>query len=129
MADRITVLAPLDCAYRPVVRQLVGGVTAHASFTFEDMEDLQLAIERLLAEAGPEGRVALSFELGESRIRTRVGPLPEGRLTEALGQPDGGASRLTLRRILTTVVDSYGVEAVDGNGIVVHLEKLVRGGG
>ena len=32
--------------------------------------------------------------------------------------------QLTLRRILQTVVDSFGVEDADGGAIVVRLEKL-----
>jgi hypothetical protein len=31
--------------------------------------------------------------------------------------------QLTLRRILDTVVDSFGVDQGDGGGIVVRLEK------
>ncbi len=127
MADRITVIAPLRDSFAPVVRQIVGGIAAQASFGFEDMDDLQLAIERLLAAAGPDGRVALSFELTESRIRTRVGPLHERGLTAALHEPDGPPGRLTLGRILRTVVNSYGIEAADEDRIVVRLEKLVRG--
>ncbi len=79
MADRVAFEAPLDGAFEPVVRLVVGGVAERASLGFEDMDDLQLAIERLLAEAGAEGRVALSFELSAGRIRTRVGPAARAR--------------------------------------------------
>jgi hypothetical protein len=56
-------------------------------------------------------------------VRTRIGPLREGRLSAALQEPaDPGT--LSLARILSAVVDSFGVEpAVDGQ-IVVRLEKL-----
>jgi hypothetical protein len=95
--------------------------------TFQEMDDLQLAVERLLAEAGGQGRVRLAFELGHGRVRTRIGPLREHGLAEALQVDDGLPGSLTLRRILATVVDSFGVEeSVDGT-IVVRLEKRVRG--
>ncbi len=127
MADRVVFEAPLDGAFKPVVRLIVAGVAERADFGFEDMDDLQLAIERLLAEAGAEGRVALTFDLSEGRIRTRIGPLRESGLAEALQDAETAPGTLTLARILSTVVDAYGVEQPDRGEIVVRLEKLVEG--
>jgi hypothetical protein len=127
VADRISFEAPLDGAFRPVVRLIVGGIAERADFGFEAMDDLQLAIERLLVEAGSDGQVELSFELRRHGIRTRVGPLRERGLSEALQNPEGPPANLSLGWILRTVVDSYGVEEVTGGDIVVRLEKL--GGG
>jgi hypothetical protein len=122
--ERIELEAPLSGDFQAVIRLIIGGIAERVDFAFEEIDDLQLAVERLLAEAGQVGSVALSFEVGEARIRTRVGPLPERALAEALrdGEPRPGV--LTLRRILQTVVDSFGVEQVDDGGIVVRLEKL-----
>lgn len=127
MAERVHLVAPLEGAFGPVVRLMVGGIAAHADFGFEAMDDLQLGIERLLAEAGPEGRVRLTFELGAGGIRTHIGPLRERGLAEALQREDAPGT-LTLRRVLDTVVDSFGVEeSIDGE-ITVRLEKRVMGG-
>jgi hypothetical protein len=126
-ADRILLEAPLDGAFGPVVRLIVGGVAERADFGFEAMDDLQLAIERLLAEAGAEGEVKLSFELRDDGIRTLVGPLRERGLAEALQDRVGTRETLPLGRILTTVVDSYGVERAAEGKIVVRLEKLAGG--
>ncbi len=125
--ERISFRAPLDGAFRPVVRLIVGGIAERADFGFESMDDMQLAIERLLVEAGSDGQVALSFELREDGIRTRVGPLREKGLAEALQDGGGPPTTLSLGRILSTVVDSYGVEEVSDGEIVVRLEKLGRG--
>lgn len=125
MADRIVLAAPLDETYGPVVRLIVSGITERADFGYEAMDDLQLAIERLLAEAGSDGRVSMTFDLAPGRIRTRIGPLREAGLADALQDADVIPGRLTLRQILDTVVDSFGVDdAIDGQ-IVVRLEKLV----
>jgi hypothetical protein len=124
MTDRVEVEAPLDFAYQGVIRLIVGGVAEQAAFGFEAMDDLQLAIERLLAETGGDGRVKISFEIGEDGIRTRIGPLREQRLAEALQQSDGETGTLSLRRILSTVVDSYGVEEAEDGQIVIRMEKL-----
>lgn len=125
MSDRIALEAPLDAAFGPVVRLIVGGIAERADFGFEAMDDLQLAIERLLAEAGSDGRVSMTFDLVPGRIRVRVGPLREAGLSGALQDPDNTPGQLTLGRILDTVVDSYGVDDAADGEIVVRLEKLV----
>ena len=123
MPSRIGLEAPLDQEFGPVVRLIVGGIAERANFGFEAMDDLQLAIERLLADAGSDGHVSLAFELGEGSIRARVGPLREAGLAAALQSDAGG---LTLARVLATVVDSYGVEEARDGQIVVRLEKLAQ---
>src|SRR5918997_3453618 len=125
--DRISLEAPLEGAFKPVVRLIVGGVAERADFGFEAMDDLQLAVERLLAEAGADGEVRLSFELKPDGIRTRIGPLHEHGIAEALQDDAGLPGTLPLGRILATVVDSYGVEQAADGDIVVRLEKLTEG--
>jgi hypothetical protein len=121
--ERIQLEAPLAPDFQPVVRLIIGGIAEQVDFGFEEIDDLQLAVERLLAEAGRAGTVSLTFDIDEGRVRTRVGPLNESSIAVAL-QEDSPPGELTLRRILQTVVDSFGVEEVDDGGIVVRLEKL-----
>ena len=121
--QRIQLEAPLARDFQPVIRLIIGGIAEQVDFGFEEIDDLQLAVERLLAEASAQESVQLSFEFGEERIRTRVGPLSEHAIADAL-QQDGPPGQLTLRRILQTVVDSFGVEESGDGRIVVRLEKL-----
>jgi anti-sigma regulatory factor (Ser/Thr protein kinase) len=121
--ERIELEAPLSGDFQAVVRLIVGGIAERVDFAFEEIDDLQLAVERLLAEAGTIGSVRLSFEVGDSRIRTRVGPLSEAKVADALKDGDAPPGHLTLRRILQTVVDSFGVDRSDDGAIVVRLEK------
>jgi len=127
MPEQVRIEAPLDGAFGPVVRLIVGGIAERADLAFDEMDDLQLGIERLLAEAGVDGRVRLSFELGPAGIRTRIGPLRERGLADALQREDAPGT-LTLRRVLDTVVDSYGVEESADGQITVRLEKLADRG-
>jgi anti-sigma regulatory factor (Ser/Thr protein kinase) len=122
--ERIDLEAPLSGDFQAVVRLIVGGIAERVDFAFEEIDDLQLAVERLLAEAGNTGTVCLSFEVGDGRIRTRIGPLSETKVAEALRDGEFVPGQLTLRRILGTVVDSFGVERETDGGIVVRLEKL-----
>jgi hypothetical protein len=123
---RIDLHAPLTGDFQPVVRLIIGGIAERVDFAFEEIDDLQLAVERLLAEAGSQETVHMSFELEEGHVRTRVGPLNERAIADALRNGDAAPGELTLKRILDTVVDSFGVEEVQNGGIVVRLEK-VRG--
>jgi anti-sigma regulatory factor (Ser/Thr protein kinase) len=122
--ERIDLEAPLSGDFQAVVRLIIGGIAERVDFAFEEIDDLQLAVERLLAEAGTVGSVRLSFEVGEDSIRTRVGPLSEDKVARALRDGDAAPGELTLRRILQTVVDSFGVDESEDGRIVVRLEKL-----
>ena len=124
LLERIDLEAPLSGDFQAVVRLIISGIAERVDFAFEEIDDLQLAVERLLAEAGQVGSVQLSFEVGGRSIRTRVGPLSEAAVAEALRDGDARPGHLTLRRILGTVVDSFGVEDLGDGAIVVRLEKL-----
>jgi hypothetical protein len=121
--ERIELEAPVSEAFQPVVRLIVGGVAERIDLGFAEMDDLQLAVERLLAATSADPSVKVSFEVAEKSIRTRIGPLREAAIAEAL-QRESPSGELTLRRILQTVVDSFGVETAADGRIVVRLEKL-----
>jgi hypothetical protein len=122
--ERIDLETPLSGDFQAVVRLIIGGIAERVDFAFEEIDDLQLAVERLLAEAGRIGSVHLSFEVGESSIRTHVGPLSEYAIADALRDGEVQPGHLTLRRILETGVDSFGVEQSADGRVVVRLEKL-----
>jgi anti-sigma regulatory factor (Ser/Thr protein kinase) len=122
--ERIDLEAPLSGDFHAVVRLIIGGIAERVDFGFEEIDDLQLAVERLLAEAGTVGSVQLEFEVEENGIETRVGPLSQRKVAVALADGDAAPGQLTLRRILETVVDSFGVEEADDERIVVRLVKL-----
>ena len=122
--ERIELEAPLTGDFQPVVRLIIGGIAERVDFAFEDIDDLQLAVERLLAEASEQRTIRLAFEIAEGRVRTLVGPLSESAVADALRDGEVPPGALTLKRILETVVDSFGVEEVKNSGIFVRLEKV-----
>ena len=124
--DRIELTTPVGRAWEAVVRMVLGGIADRLDLGFDQLDDLQLAVERLLAEGDPKDPVSLSFELTDGGVRARIGPLRDVALAEALQGPEPPPGVLTLPRILSTVVDSYGVEEVADGHLIVRLEKLVR---
>jgi len=125
-AETVHLELPAGRDWSAVTRMVLGGVGDRLDLGFDEIDDLQLAVERLLAEAGSQRSVQLSFELSEGRVRTTIGPLAEGTLAEALQGPEPAPGELTLGRILSTVVDSYGVERVEDAGVHVRLEKATK---
>ena len=126
MPDRIELTTPTGRAFEPVIRMVMGGIADRLDLGFEDLDDLQLAVERLLAEGDPQDPITLSFEILERQVRTRLGPLRDVSLAAALQGPEPRPGELTLPRILSTVVDAYGVEQVHDGQLVVRLEKARR---
>ena len=122
----IELTLPVGREWHAVARLVLGGVADRMNLSFEDLDDLQLAVERLLVEAASQDRVKLRIDVVDHGVRVGVGPLAERTLADALQGPDAEPGELTLRRILQTVVDSFGVENAEG-GIVVRLQKAVRG--
>jgi hypothetical protein len=125
-SDRIELTAPVGQAWEAVIRMVLGGIADRLDLGFDQLDDLQLAVERLLAEGDPQNPVKLSFEVSPGGVRLRIGPLRDAALAEALQGPEPPPGVLTLPRILSTVVDSYGVEEVSDGKLVVRLEKLTR---
>jgi len=124
--EAIELTLPAGREWHAVARLVLGGVADRLNLSFEDLDDLQLAVERLLVEAASQDTVSMRIDVVDHGIRVGVGPLAEHALADALQGPDPVPGELTLRRILQTVVDSFGVEVAEG-GIVVRLQKAVRG--
>ena len=97
------------------MRLIIGGIAERVDFAFEEIDDLQLAVERLLAEAG-HGRTACSSRSRWARTASAPAWARSARraIADALRDGDAPPGQLTLRRILQTVVDSFGVEDADG---------------
>ena len=126
--DSIELTLPAGREWHAVARLVLGGIADRLNLPFEDLDDLQLAVERLLVEAASQETVRIRIDVvADQGVRVGVGPLAERALADALQGPDAAPGELTLRRILQTVVDSFGVEEAEDGGIVVRLQKAVRG--
>jgi hypothetical protein len=125
--ESIELTLPAGREWHAVARLVLGGVADRLNLSFEDLDDLQLAVERLLVEAASQDTVMLRIDVLEHGVAVGVGPLAERTIADALQGPDAEPGELTLRRILQTVVDSFGVEEAPDGGIVVRLQKAVRG--
>ncbi len=127
--DVIELVTPVGREWQPVFRLVLGGVADRVGLGFEQLDDVQLAVERLLAEGarGEDERVRLVIELADGALRLRLGPLRSKPIKAALEGAPPNPGELTLRRILETVVDSFSVEEGADGEVSVALEQRVRG--
>jgi hypothetical protein len=116
MTDTITLTIPYDRPFTGVVRLVVGGVAARLELPLEQLEDVELALDAVLAEeAYAVGEtVTVRIDVDDGALGLAVGPLQSEALTGALeSDPEDGVG---LGRVLRTVMGEYEVEQLDGAG-------------
>ena len=120
MSDEIRLVLPAQEDFRHVAHLVVGGLAARLDLTFEDLEDLQVALEVLLSCRDDEGDISVTIGVETGAVHTTVGPFS----ARALSDLDHGSSELGLRRVLETVCDDFEVEQRD-DGSWVALTKSI----
>ena len=121
MSDEITLTIPREPDFHRVAHLVLGGLAVRLNLTIENLEDLELALDSILARTDPaSGDVTVAMALHDGELETRVGPLTSRLLDEIERDPNGG---LSLRRVLESTVDDVHVD-----GHWVRLTKRVARG-
>lgn len=115
--DQITLTLPHEREFHRVAHLVLGGLAVRLGLTIETLEDLQLALSTILDRARGNGEVTVAMSLVDGTLETSIGPVDVSAELEG-GEDD---DKLTLRRILWTVVDDVQVE-----GDRVRLLKKVN---
>jgi anti-sigma regulatory factor (Ser/Thr protein kinase) len=118
LTDEIKLVLPAQDDFHPVAHLVVGGLGARLELTYEQLEDLQVAVEALLGCRDDDGEVSVVVTVEPDAIRATVGPFQ----APALAELEADAGDFGLRRVLDTVTDSVQVEERDG-GAWVALTK------
>jgi hypothetical protein len=122
--DKIAVTIPGDAGFEDVAQLVLGGVAARLELTYESLDDLGTGLATLLERRPADSDLTIELEVGDDVIVASVGPFG-GELVHELERPSEGVG---LRRVLETVVDSFGA-AERGDGQWVELQKHVAKGG
>jgi hypothetical protein len=118
MTDEIRLVIPSEDDFWPIAHLVTSGLALRLDLTYDQLEDLQVAIEALLALRDDGNDVVVELGVDGGGLRARVGPFP----AEALSGLDDDEGSLGLRRVLDTVCDS--VERDDrADGSWVELTK------
>ena len=100
--DEIRLTLPREKSFHRIAHLVLGGLAIRLDLTFETLEDLQLALARLLDRAEAGGEVTVSVRIDGDTIRADVGPFAADELGPEL---EDSAGAVSLRRVLDTVVD------------------------
>jgi hypothetical protein len=114
LTDEIRLVLPAEADFRPIAHLVVGGLGVRLDLTYDHLEDLQVALDALLACREDDGEIVVTVYADEGAVRATVGPFGAGAL-DAL-RDDGDA--FGLRRVLETVTDGFEVEERDGSSWV-----------
>ena len=113
--DTILVTIPAERRYLGVVNLVLGGLGSRLDLSFERVDDLQLAVDSVLAQGDPtvSGTLTVEVDVEPERLVVRAGPLV-----------DGGATDDGLKRVLGTLVSSAWPLDRDGREwIQVELQR------
>jgi hypothetical protein len=119
VSDEITLVLPAQEDFRHVAHLVLGGLGARLDLTYEDLDDLQTALDGLLGCRDDDGDIRVAIEVGDGSIVSSVGPFSASEVEELAS--DGGG--LGLRRVLDTVADSFDVEQRDGSAWVIVRKR------
>jgi hypothetical protein len=119
--DEISLTLPADEAFHRVAHLVLGGFALRQDLTFENLEDLELALDALLERTQGEEPVNVRIRIVDGELRTTVGPF--AALRAELDRD--GTDALTLSRILAAVCDRVEIADRDGSEWV-QLTKRVQ---
>jgi hypothetical protein len=118
--DEIRLTLPADEAFHGVAHLVLGGLAVRLDLTFENLEDLELALDSLLERTRTDEDITLRVLVGDGELRTIIGPFSSLR-----AEFEKSSGDLNLRRILSAVCDSVEIEDREG-GEWVELTKRVQ---
>jgi hypothetical protein len=120
VSDEIRLVLPAQEDFHRIARLVVGGLAARLELTFEQLEDLEVALDVVLHFREDDGDLSIALDIDDNVVRTTVGPFsPE--VLETLERDRG---ELGLRRVLDTVTDSVQIERHDGGSWVQFAKKV-----
>jgi hypothetical protein len=118
VTDEIRLVIPSEKRFRPIARLVTGGLAVRLDLSYDGLDDLEVAIDTLLALREDAGDVAVELSVDDRLLRAAVGPFAP----EALRGLDEDDEGLGLRRVLETVCDSFEREDRE-DGAWVELTK------
>jgi hypothetical protein len=122
VSDEITLTLPRQRPFVRIAHLVLGGLAVRLDLTFENLEDLQIALAGLLDRPDGDGFVTLTVRVENGTIHASVGPFDDDLRAELEREQTEGVG---LRRVLETVVDDFGL-GTRGDGTWVELTKTVQ---
>jgi hypothetical protein len=119
--DEIRLVIPAEEDFRPIAHLVTGGLAMRLDARYDDLDDLQVGIEALLALRDDADDLVVSLSAEDGVLHASLGPFAPATLRE-VDSDDG----LGLSRVLDTVCDTHEIEERK-DGAWVELTKRVAG--
>ena len=116
--EEIRLVIPAEEEFRPIVHLVTGGLASRLDVTYDDLEDIQVGVDAVLALRDDEGELTVVLSTEPGVVRAAIGPF-EPEVLQSGDTPDGG---LDLQRVLETVCDTHEFESRE-DGAWVELTK------
>jgi len=118
-ADEIQLVIPAEEDFRPIAHLVTGGLAMRLDVTYDDLDDLQVGIEALLALRDDDGDLTVSLSADGGVLHVTLGPFPPEKVHEA--DTEGS---LNLHRVLDTVCDTHETEERAGSAWVELTKRI-----
>jgi anti-sigma regulatory factor (Ser/Thr protein kinase) len=119
--DRVTLRLPREHSFFSVAHLVVGGLAVRLNLSFDQLEDLQVAVAELLEQRESDDEITISLQIVGDVIEVELGPFDESLMKE-LAHDDGG--EVGLRRVLETVVDEIDVSERGGKPWIALRKRV-----
>jgi len=118
MTGEIRLVIPAEEEFRPIVHLVTGGLASRLEVTYDDLEDIQVAVDAVLALRDDDGDLTVVLSTEAGIVRAAIGPF-EPDVLQSGDTPEGG---LDLQRVLETVCDAHEFESRE-DGAWIELTK------
>ena len=130
MADTVSLEVARDSEPLPLVHMVLGGVAVRRNLSFDALDDLQLAVDNILAEdVPPSGILSMAVTVSEDSVGIRLEPLRNRDLRATLldGKVPAGAEGrcIDVCLLLRSLVDDYSIGDLSGDAYAVEILKHI----
>lgn len=131
VVDKISLQVPKDAAFLPLLHMVLGGIGLRHDLSFDALDDVQLAVDNILAEdASMGGELTVDVVVGDTYLDISLGTLRDKDLEYMLRQgsvPPGAEDRcIDVCVLLRSLVDDYKVRDLGEGLYAVDIRKVVR---
>lgn len=118
-SEEIRLVIPAEEDFRRIAHLVTGGLAVRLDVVYDDLADLQVGIEALLALRDDVGELVISLSADGGILHASIGPFGPDDVRD--GSSAGG---LDLERVLRTVCDTHEIQERDG-AVWVELTKRI----
>lgn len=131
--DTVSITIPDRDQFIPLLRLVLGGIAMRKNVCFDDLDDVQLAVDDLLANRVPNGgQISMVVRVGGASLDIIVEAKVDEDLCRRLKTPPESAGEdpetavLDTCRLLRSLMDDYEVQDLPSGRFSIRMTKECR---